>query len=179
MSVWDANNRLVESLAVDIWTGQATGHLPTCPKCGKLARPQLQLFDDFTWVGDLAARMQEDFEAWLRSLHADTRLVIIELGVRPSNITHHVTDFYTISPDTELTEVGPNLLLGFRNAHMIRISKDSALLNNDERLISLKQDTLKSLLKLQALVDFGCDQRQTLVAEIVSQSGKDHLDSDV
>jgi len=54
-----------------------TSHLPRCPKCGSIARPNILMFDDRHWIETRAKRQRMRFEAWLLSVE---RLVVIELG---------------------------------------------------------------------------------------------------
>lgn len=66
-------------IAVDEETMRARPPLPACPRCGRVARPNILMFGDGSWVpGRHAARMAAH-RAWLRSLDA-SRLVVLELG---------------------------------------------------------------------------------------------------
>lgn len=50
---------------------------PLCPECGEIARPNILMFSDWTWL-DLRSRMQEaQFKSWLANTE---RIVTIELG---------------------------------------------------------------------------------------------------
>jgi NAD-dependent SIR2 family protein deacetylase/predicted DNA-binding transcriptional regulator YafY len=68
-----------EGLAVEIDEGSCTwlGQLPTCPHCGALARPNILMFNDSSWVAersDLQAQLQSD---WLARLASP---LVIEIG---------------------------------------------------------------------------------------------------
>jgi NAD-dependent SIR2 family protein deacetylase len=54
-----------------------TGSLPACPHCGRLARPNIQMFDDSDWIGD-----RHDLQALRRYRWLDQvqRPVVIEIG---------------------------------------------------------------------------------------------------
>lgn len=54
-----------------------TSHLPRCPKCGNVARPNILMFDDWHWIETRTQRQRLRFETWLLSAE---RLVVIELG---------------------------------------------------------------------------------------------------
>ncbi|MFL9908279.1 NAD-dependent deacetylase [Paraburkholderia fungorum] len=54
-----------------------TSPLPTCPKCGSVARPNILMFDDWDWIETRAKRQRMRFEAWLLSVE---RMVVIEFG---------------------------------------------------------------------------------------------------
>jgi hypothetical protein len=51
--------------------------LPACPRCGALARPNVLMFNDGSWLDARTAAQYGRFEAWLRQAQ---RLVVIELG---------------------------------------------------------------------------------------------------
>jgi NAD-dependent SIR2 family protein deacetylase len=50
---------------------------PVCPRCGRLARPNVLMFGDWNWVEARTAAQAARQEAWLSSI---TRPVVIELG---------------------------------------------------------------------------------------------------
>jgi NAD-dependent SIR2 family protein deacetylase len=51
--------------------------LPTCPRCGELARPNILMFGDPAWLEGRADRQQEQLAAWLARVQ---RPVVVELG---------------------------------------------------------------------------------------------------
>ncbi|MDO9072765.1 MAG: Sir2 family NAD-dependent protein deacetylase [Rubrivivax sp.] len=53
------------------------GPLPSCPRCGALARPNILMFSDSGWKEDVAARQERATEAWLRRVR---RPLVVELG---------------------------------------------------------------------------------------------------
>jgi NAD-dependent SIR2 family protein deacetylase len=73
--VWPASGVTVP---VDQETMRAVGPLPRCP-CGELARPNILMFGDGTWVGTRSRPALERLARWRRGLHG-ARLVVIELG---------------------------------------------------------------------------------------------------
>lgn len=66
-------------VVIDEDTMRARPPLPACPRCGRVARPNILMFGDGAWVpghhGDKAA----EHRAWLRAQDA-SRLVVLELG---------------------------------------------------------------------------------------------------
>jgi NAD-dependent SIR2 family protein deacetylase len=50
---------------------------PLCPQCGGLARPNILMFSDFSWLEARSAQQRSRQDAWLASV---TRPVVIELG---------------------------------------------------------------------------------------------------
>lgn len=75
-SVWEAGPL---ELAVDPDTIRAAPPLPTCPHCGEVARPNILMFGDATWIEHRTGTQWQQFQSWLRST-ASARLVTIELG---------------------------------------------------------------------------------------------------
>jgi NAD-dependent SIR2 family protein deacetylase len=64
---------------VDLETMRAAGTFPRCGQCGALARPNVLLFGDDTWVSARAAAQRAHYQNWLQSL-GGARLVVLELG---------------------------------------------------------------------------------------------------
>lgn len=76
--VWSAEG--IEVI-VDEATLQAKDPLPTCPTCGKVARPNLLMFGDGDWVGAPYDWRDSRLLEWQKALHkARARVVVIELG---------------------------------------------------------------------------------------------------
>ena len=67
------------AVAIDEETMRAIPPLPTCPRCGALARPNILMFGDFGWDWSRADPQHRRMAAWLDSLDA-ARLIIIEFG---------------------------------------------------------------------------------------------------
>lgn len=53
------------------------GELPTCPYCGKLARPNILMFDDDRWVAERQVIQRAYWQIWLERVR---RMVVIECG---------------------------------------------------------------------------------------------------
>jgi NAD-dependent SIR2 family protein deacetylase len=64
---------------VDETTMRAREPLPACPSCGRLARPNILMFDDWEWDDARTAAQQHRLQAWLRSL-GRARPVVVECG---------------------------------------------------------------------------------------------------
>lgn len=67
------------SLQVDETTLRAAGELPRCVRCGGLARPNVLMFEDATWIPGRTSAQQLRFGAWLRKLRR-AGFAVIELG---------------------------------------------------------------------------------------------------
>lgn len=77
-SIWDASEEKVD---VDESVFRATQPLPRCGHCGGMARPNIMMFGDFSWLGDRSHAQQKRFGQWLQqSREKSARLAVIELG---------------------------------------------------------------------------------------------------
>jgi NAD-dependent SIR2 family protein deacetylase len=74
--VWDAG---ADPVRVDEATGRALDPLPACPRCGRLARPNVRMFDDACWVGRETAAQSGRFEAWKADV-AGGAVTVLEIG---------------------------------------------------------------------------------------------------
>ncbi|MGW4111571.1 SIR2 family NAD-dependent protein deacylase [Actinosynnema sp. NPDC004786] len=72
--VWPADDVVVD---VDPETLRAVGPLPSCRHCGGLARPNILMFGDRSWLGGPSQRALDELATWRRA-HRD--LVVLELG---------------------------------------------------------------------------------------------------
>ena len=72
--IWPASD--VE-VVLDEETMRAVPPLPSCPRCGGLARPNILMFGDFSWVPDRSQAQLDELTAWRRSVSG---LVVVELG---------------------------------------------------------------------------------------------------
>lgn len=72
-AIWPADVDVV----VDPQTFRAQDPLPTCPRCGALARPNVLMFGDWGWIGRRSERQADRFQQFLR---ASGRLAVIEFG---------------------------------------------------------------------------------------------------
>lgn len=72
--IWPADSPPV----VDESTMRACPPLPTCPRCGAVARPNILMFGDGAWVPDRTSAQLESLSGWLAEHGAG--LVVVELG---------------------------------------------------------------------------------------------------
>jgi NAD-dependent SIR2 family protein deacetylase len=56
---------------------RAKDPLPACPNCGSVARPNILMFGDYSWIEDRSAEQEARFESFLNRAK---NLAIIELG---------------------------------------------------------------------------------------------------
>ena len=77
-SIWDAHR---EEVTVDEANFLALAPLPKCPRCDRLARPNVLMFGDGGWLPSRSLAQDLELRKWLVSLSANgAKLVIIELG---------------------------------------------------------------------------------------------------
>lgn len=74
--IWSVGDTAIE---VDPDTMRASGDLPQCPHCGRLARPAILMFGDSYWVDDRSEKQRLALERFMRK-HAGRKLTIIEMG---------------------------------------------------------------------------------------------------
>ena len=74
--IWSANNTMV---AVDEVTMRAIGPLPADPDTGKLARPNICMFNDDEWNVAVTEDQWERYQRWVRQLD-NAQVIVVELG---------------------------------------------------------------------------------------------------
>ncbi|WP_406639287.1 SIR2 family NAD-dependent protein deacylase [Amycolatopsis sp. WGS_07] len=72
--IWSAADVTID---LDETTMRARPPLPSCPRCGGLARPNILMFGDFDWVPDRSQEQLDELAAWRRA-HRDA--VVVEIG---------------------------------------------------------------------------------------------------
>jgi NAD-dependent SIR2 family protein deacetylase len=77
-AIWDADR---EKVMVDEANFLALAPLPKCPRCDRIARPNVLMFGDGRWLASRSCAQDLELRKWLGSLPANrAKLVIIELG---------------------------------------------------------------------------------------------------
>jgi NAD-dependent SIR2 family protein deacetylase len=76
--IWDAAE---ENVDLDESAFRAREPLPRCRHCSALARPNILMFGDWSWLGHRTNAQEERFDAWLDDLaQSSAKLVVLELG---------------------------------------------------------------------------------------------------
>jgi NAD-dependent SIR2 family protein deacetylase len=75
--IFSADGAIVE---VDESSFRARGPLPSCARCGGLARPNVLMFGDSGWDSRRTDEQEARLERWLEALPASAKLVIVECG---------------------------------------------------------------------------------------------------
>lgn len=73
-SIWP--NR--ETIPIDEQSMRAE-HIPRCPRCGDIARPNILMFGDYSWISDRSHSQEGRFQQFLAE-HEKAPAVIIEMG---------------------------------------------------------------------------------------------------
>jgi NAD-dependent SIR2 family protein deacetylase len=68
----------LEKIPVDLSTMLAL-HIPTCIACGAVARPNILMFGDYSWISDRTDREHDEFEGFLRN-DCPAPLTVVEIG---------------------------------------------------------------------------------------------------
>lgn len=97
------------TLTVDEATFRAADPLPRCPACGAVARPNVLMFGDDSWIPDRTDAQWAALELWLEILRAEhARLLVIELGAGSAVPTvRHFSEDLARSPGTSLLRINP------------------------------------------------------------------------
>ena len=64
---------------VDVESFRAAPPLPSCPRCGALARPNVLMFGDWGWLPERTDAQERRFGSWIGDLE-QARLVVVEIG---------------------------------------------------------------------------------------------------
>ena len=74
--IWSSADVQIE---VDPETIRTQSEFPRCLSCGQIARPNILMFGDGSWVPDRTEAQVRAYLRWLESIHG-ARLVVVELG---------------------------------------------------------------------------------------------------
>jgi len=85
--IWTATG---EHLTVDPVSCRAADPLPTCPRCGAVARPNILMFGDWSFLGSRTEQQFGGYRQWLQELDL-RRLVVVEMGAGSAvpTVRHH------------------------------------------------------------------------------------------
>ena len=70
---------LPPDLQIDLASMRARGRLPRCPECDGMARPNVLMFGDASFVPEVRRVQQDRYAAWAASVRG-RRLVVVEIG---------------------------------------------------------------------------------------------------
>ncbi len=101
----------------DIWLNQETFDIdettmrsratPMCPKCRRVARPNILMFGDYAWLHHRSALQEDHFDHFLGQ-HQNTAVVVIEIGAGTAVPTiRNLTERLGRQPETRVLRVNP------------------------------------------------------------------------
>ncbi|KAF0215740.1 MAG: Sir2 family transcriptional [Geobacteraceae bacterium] len=73
-AIWDNN----ETIPVDFETMRAR-HIPQCIQCGDVARPNILMFGDYSWISARTARQERNYDEFLAGCRGNP-MVVVEIG---------------------------------------------------------------------------------------------------
>lgn len=75
-AIWSSDDVAIE---VDEATVRTQSAFPTCSRCQRIARPNILMFGDGSWVADRSEQQQHRYVQWLQTANSPD-LVTVELG---------------------------------------------------------------------------------------------------
>jgi NAD-dependent SIR2 family protein deacetylase len=73
--LWSAEDIEVQ---VDAKSFRARSPLPQCPRCGEVARPNILMFGDYSWISTRTEQQETQLQDWLGNV--GSKLLVIECG---------------------------------------------------------------------------------------------------
>jgi NAD-dependent SIR2 family protein deacetylase len=107
------HHRVWEAIDLNLTIDEATMHaslpFPTCPRCRRVARPNVMMFDDGDWVSRRTDAQEQILENWLDQQRQNgTRITIIECGAgRAIPSVRWFSDFQTMGHRARLIRINP------------------------------------------------------------------------
>lgn len=102
--IWDADDCTV---TVDHETFRAAPPYPQCPNCGAVARPNVLMFGDWSWVPHRSHDQESRFSSWLRATDG-LQTTVVELGAGTAVPTVRLTsEDVARRPRTTLVRINP------------------------------------------------------------------------
>jgi NAD-dependent SIR2 family protein deacetylase len=118
---------------VDSDSMTAIGAMPACRKCGGLARPNILMFGDGSWLESRTAGQMHRYDQWLGKVNLD-EMAIIEIGAGNAIPTVRFNSERLASKGATLIRINPDDPQGPRGTIQLRTSALEALSRIDARL---------------------------------------------
>ena len=126
-------------------------HLPKCPKCNTICRPNILMWNDFDWLSERTQNQKSNFAEWLTQ-NQDKDMVIIEAGageaVRAIRLTSEQHLFRDTNCKTTLIRINPDDQC---SAIVTRQDPDCQIIDQDNIGFAdrVEPKSLRSLVKLR------------------------------
>lgn len=85
--IWLSDSDKIE---IDQEKFEAIEPIPTCPTCGAVARPNILMFGDWSWISRRTNLQDVNLGKWLR-VNRDNKIVVVEIGAGTSVPTIRLT----------------------------------------------------------------------------------------
>jgi len=80
---------------------------PSCPSCGRVARPNILMFGDYSWLSERTRTQQRHFERFVQQQNAQS-LVVVEIGAGSAIPTiRHLSETLGRDPHTSVIRINP------------------------------------------------------------------------
>ncbi len=105
-NIWDASDT---NVIVDNDLFKAKEPMPECPNCGRLARPNILMFGDWSWISTRTDMQGNSLHSWLQNIrNKKSKLVVIELGAGQAVATVRMKSEYVAnSYNATLIRINP------------------------------------------------------------------------
>ncbi|WP_321370513.1 Sir2 family NAD-dependent protein deacetylase [uncultured Desulfuromusa sp.] len=81
--------------------------VPKCPQCQRLARPNILMFGDYSWISKRSAIQEENFDEFLQR-NTNNRMVVIEIGAGSTIPTiRHLSEKLGQKQKTRVIRINP------------------------------------------------------------------------
>jgi len=104
-NVWNTEGLNVE---IDYSTMKALDHLPLCPQCGFVSRPNICMYGDTdeTYVWEEADKKAKRFQEW-RKKNQHKKVIIFEIGVGAEGLKRHLAKYRKAFTNTTVICINP------------------------------------------------------------------------
>jgi NAD-dependent SIR2 family protein deacetylase len=122
------------NLKIDTNTMRVVGDLPSCPNCGSMIRPNIMMFNDWSFNDGTPIEQFGRFQKWINTL-PNEKLAILEIGV---------------GTKIPVVRIQCEMLSSFLNVPVIRINLNEC--NMTQNSIGLKMKAIDALVQLDRII---------------------------
>lgn len=122
------------NLDIDLDTMRVVGDLPSCPNCGRMIRPNVLMFNDWSFNDGTPKEQFNKFQSWMNTLPQE-KLAILEIGV---------------GTKIPVVRIQCEILSFFMGVPNIRINLNECNTNNNN--ICLQMKSIDALTKLDQII---------------------------
>ncbi len=100
--IWSASGLKIK---IDPKTMRAVSTLPRCPRCDAVARPNILMFGDWSFLGDRCSEQDDAYRDWIAE--HDGLLVVVEMGAGSAVPTVRMESDRRLRGGAELIRINP------------------------------------------------------------------------